>query len=331
MSRRPNFTSSRPSAAADQRLERVERHFRLAERMAGIGTWRMTIADSRIEWSDQVFAIHALDVGVAPDLETALAFYPPAARDAVAETIARATTTGEPFDIENDLVTAQGDRRRVRSVGEIELIDGVPVAVIGIIQDISAWHAIEQRLRDAAATDHLTGMPNRGAFKHYLDERIAACRSTGVPLALLLIDLDGFKAVNDAFGHPTGDEVLREVASELCTDCRPDCFAARIGGDEFAIVVAGHAGCARIDATIADLQARLRRSVQRDDRIVEVSASIGGAWLDAEVDGGADLTARADAALYEAKRQRPGSAWTFGRDGIDDAAPERRRTLTAVA
>ena len=222
--------------------------------MAGIGAWRMTIADGSIEWSDQVFAIHALDVGVAPNLEMALTFYPPAARETMTEALTRATTTGEPFDIESDLVTAQGDRRRVRSVGEIELIDGVPVAVIGILQDISAWRAIEQRLRDAAATDHLTGMPNRGAFKLYLDERITVCRSTSVPLVLLLIDLDGFKAVNDAFGHPTGDEVLRDVASELCHACQPDCFAARIGGDEFAIIVSCHAGCARIDAILADLQ-----------------------------------------------------------------------------
>ncbi len=199
----------------------------------------------------------------------------------------------------------------------------MPVAVIGILQDISAWHAIEQRLRDAAATDHLTGMPNRGAFKLYLDERITVCRSTSVPLVLLLIDLDGFKAANDAFGHPTGDEVLRDVASELCHACQPDCFAARIGGDEFAIVVSCHAGCARIDAILADLQARLQRSVRRGDRIVEVSASIGIACLDEEVDGAAALTARADTALYEAKRQRRGSARTFGCDGIDNAVVRR--------
>lgn len=314
----------------DRRLERVQHRFRQAERMAGIGTWRLTLDDDRCEWSDQVFAIHGLEVGPHPGLDAALAFYPPESRAMVADSVARTISTGEPFAYETDLITARGDRRRVRSMGEIELLDGVPVAVIGVFQDISDHYAIEQGLRHAAATDDLTGLANRGAFERHLADSVAAGRANATPVGLLLIDLDGFKAVNDAFGHPTGDAVLRDVAGELRRNCHADCFSARIGGDEFAVVVGGVTGCAQLDTLVAALLVSLRRPIHRSGRKLEVSASIGIAWLGDDIEGSSDLIARADAALYDAKRQDRGSARMFGTHFITTGAA-KRPPLSVVA
>jgi diguanylate cyclase (GGDEF)-like protein len=312
-----------PPVQPDRRLERAQHRFRQAERMAGIGTWRLTLNDNRFDWSDHVFAIHGLEVGPHPGLDAALAFYPPESRAMVADAVARTISTGEPFIYETDLITARGDRRRVRSMGEIELLDGVPVAVIGVFQDISDHYAIEQGLRHAAATDDLTGLSNRGAFERHLTESVAASKAGGAPLGLLLIDLDGFKAVNDAFGHPTGDAVLRDVAAELQRNCHAGCFSARIGGDEFAIVVGGVAACERLDALVKALLISLRRPIKRAGRQLEVSASIGIAWLSDDIDGSTDLIAHADAALYDAKRQDRGSVRIFGTRFLTAGAPKR--------
>jgi len=324
-----SIVSSGPLVEVDRRLERAQHRFRQAERMAGIGTWRLTLDDNRCEWSDHVFAIHGLDVGAHPGLDAALTFYPPESRAMVAEAVARTISTGEPFAYETDLITARGDRRRVRSMGEIELLDGVPVAVIGVFQDISEHYAIQQGLRHAAATDDLTGLANRGAFERHLADSIVSSKATGAPLGLLLIDLDGFKAVNDAFGHPTGDSVLRDVACELLRSCHTDCFAARIGGDEFAIVVTGVTACAQLDMLVASLLVSLRRPIQRAGRKLEVSASIGIAWLNTDTEGSLDLIARADTALYDAKRQGRGSARVFGTRLISTGVA-KRPPLSAV-
>ncbi|QYE34081.1 MULTISPECIES: sensor domain-containing diguanylate cyclase [Sphingosinicellaceae] len=319
----PITTLVPPTVTPDRRLERVQHRFRQAERMAGIGTWRLTIEDNICEWSDHVFAIHGLEVGPHPGLDIALGFYPPESRATVSDAVARTISTGEPFLCETDLITARGDRRRVRAMGEIELLDGVPVAVIGVFQDISDHYAIQQGLRLAAATDDLTGLANRGAFERHLSESITASRLSGAALGLLLIDLDGFKAVNDAFGHPTGDTVLRDVAGELRRHCRTDCFAARIGGDEFAMIVGGVTASTQLDALVAALLVSLRRPIRRDGRKLEVSASIGIAWWTDDSDGSSDLIARADAALYDAKRQDRGSARIFGNRFISTGVAKR--------
>ncbi len=324
----PPPPSVAPSTVADQRLERVQRQFRQTERMAGVGTWRLTIADNRVEWSDQVFVIHGLEVGPHLTLDAALDFYPPVERATVADAIARTIATGEPFKIETDLINSLGDQRRVRAMGEIELHDGVAVAVFGVFQDISDQHAVQQRLRQAAATDDLTGLANRGAFKQYLGDRIALSRASGVPLALLLIDLDGFKAVNDAFGHLAGDDVLRDVAAVLRASSHANYFPARIGGDEFAVVVGDDPGSPPLVASIGRLLDGMRRRVRKSDRTVEVSASIGAAWLCGDIDSPTDLIARADAALYEVKRECSGAARIYGGDGFITGTA--RRGLVAV-
>jgi diguanylate cyclase (GGDEF)-like protein len=329
MSHRISSPSFLPPADADLRLERVQRQFRQAERMAGIGTWRLRLADNCCEWSDQVFAIHGLEPGAQPDLDAALDFYLPENRAMVAEAVARTIATGQPFSFETDLITARGARRRVRGMGEIELHDGLPIAVIGVFQDISEQYALQQRLSYAAATDDLTGLANRGAFTRHLGAQIVARRSSGGPLALLLIDLDGFKAVNDAFGHLAGDDVLGDIAAVLqrCGDA--NCYPARMGGDEFAMVV-GDSGCARLDAIIGSLLADIRRPVRFGSTTIEVSASIGVAWLNGDVSDSRTLIARADAALYDAKRRGRGKARIYGSDELAPPRAAKRRALSAV-
>lgn len=302
-------------------VESKNRQLRQAERLAGIGSWRFDIVDRRIEWSDHVFAIHGLPAGDMPAIDEAMDFYPEPDRARLAAAVDRAARLGEPFDCECDLVTATGALRRVRSVGEAELVDGRPVALIGVFQDVTEHHAREQSLRRSADTDSLTGLPNRGAFEVRLDAAIERAVARREPLALLLLDLDGFKAVNDSFGHDAGDEVLRTVAARLRGTPFQHSFAARLGGDEFVVVVTRPRDCAELDAFVARGLAALRHAIERGGERRAVSATIGAARLAPGVTAPADLLRRADLALYEAKRAERGTGRIHGAARVLRAEP----------
>lgn len=161
-----------------------------------------------------------------------------------------------------------------------------------------------QEARRAAATDALTGLPNRRAFEEGLAEALAAPAAEEAPLCLLMFDIDHFKSVNDRHGHPAGDAVLRGVADVLRGWARPQDRLARVGGEEFAAILPGT--CREVAGGLAD---GLRRAVAREEFLLgtdgqrlSVTISLGIAQRMGPEPGEA-LMGRADAALYEAKRQ----------------------------
>lgn len=305
-------------AIADERaqrgrqLRRADRQFRQAERMANMGSWRYCIADETIEWSEQTFAIYGLKPGHNPTLADAMEFYPPQARETISAAFAHTLETGEPFDVEADFVTAHGAMRRVRALGELELAGGTPIAVIGVFQDITERHQMEEALRRSASIDDLTRIANRAAFGRALEDRMTVARKTGGALALLLIDLDGYKAINDTHGHVAGDEVLRAVAQRLTAPPYAEGFAARLGGDELALILTDGAACSQIDQIVVRLLMQIAHPVAVDGRQIAVSGTIGVALFEPGVDTMRELIQRADMALYQAKRECRGTARIFG-------------------
>jgi diguanylate cyclase (GGDEF)-like protein len=288
-------------------LDRQHVQLRQAERIAGIGSWRFDLETRSVVWSDQVFAICGLPRGPAPSFDDALAFFPAERRSEISDLLQRAASHAESFDFESDLHTADGRKRRVRSMGEPELIDGRLIAVTGVFQDITHVHAREQALRHTADTDALTGLPNRACFEKHLLEALVRVQRTSAPAYLLMLDLDGFKGVNDTFGHAAGDDVLQIFADRLRTLAYDNIFVARLGGDEFVMIVTRPRDCASIERVISTVLETLRHSVERDGQRRSVSATIGATFVDPAVSGTSELTRRADVALYQAKRHLRGS------------------------
>lgn len=155
----------------------------------------------------------------------------------------------------------------------------------------------------AASVDALTGLANRSAFLSGLEGMISGAAGTGNPVAVVLyIDLDGFKPINDVYGHSVGDEVLRVIGNRIATTCRAEDLGARIGGDEFAVLLASSFAPDPIS-----LRKRLL-TVLQEEMATSVGALTVGASCGTAVVGGGDLAeavlARADAAMYADKRTR---------------------------
>lgn len=288
-------------------LARKDRVFRQAERMAMIGAWCFDPVSETVDWSEGVRRIHEVPDDFQPNLANALDFYPASARAVVSAALAHSLETGEPFDYEVDFDTAEGRRLRVRGIGEVEREDGRTVAVTGVFQDVTARYLLEQDLRRSAHVDALTGIANRAAFDQRLEAAIARARRGDSALTLVLVDLDGFKAVNDSHGHMAGDDVLRAHGRRLRGEWLTDSFPARLGGDEFALVLEG-AATREISARVARLLDLFARPIPLGDRTVRVGGTIGWAAFAPDMTNPRDLIHAADTALYEAKRERRGTA-----------------------
>ena len=176
---------------------------------------------------------------------------------------------------------------------------GVMTGGVGVIVDITERRKLEHQLRYAAYHDALTGLPNRGLF----DDRVAAAflrleRSRGA-LAMLMIDLDGFKRINDTLGHAAGDQLLIAVARRLRTQVRASDTVARLGGDEFVVLVEGDACVAEALAERIIDSFTVPVATVAGDLLVGVSVGIASTPADATLP--AELLRLADAAMYAAK------------------------------
>ncbi len=194
------------------------------------------------------------------------------------------------------------------SVSLVRTAQDEPVQYIAQMQDISERHELERHLRQRAEHDALTGLRNRGRFEEDLKQQLARCRRYDERAALLLIDLDAFKSLNDEHGHAAGDDALKHVAATLSDCVRDSDIVGRWGGDEF-VVLAPHidgAGARLLAQQIAD---RLEASpLMIGSRSTVVTASVGVTELvDGELTTDQALVA-ADASMYEAKRAGRGHA-----------------------
>lgn len=229
---------------------------------------------------------------------------------------ARAMTAPGPIMIDRTMTRPDGSVRqmaatKVRTVGP----DGRSI-LLGFAKDVTVERAANERLSYLAHHDPLTGLLNRVRFGELVNEVIA---TGGLP-AVVCLDLDRFKLVNDLYGHATGDEALVEAAQRIVT--ASGCPAARLGGDEFAILVP--------DGTKAGPIARrtveaLARPFGIHDRGVGIGASAGVAIYDPDGAGCSDAVMRnADLAFYRAKSEGRNS-WRFFEPAMDDAARARRQ------
>ena|GEM_PF-1267059 len=179
--------------------------------------------------------------------------------------------------------------------------NGHLVEVEAVTIDITLRKQAEERAILLSRTDALTGIANRGEFIERLDRAFAAAKRGNAPFAVLFVDLDRFKQVNDVQGHGVGDKLLKEVAQRLSGAVRETDLAARLGGDEFAVLLMGVDDAASCAAIADKLVTKLCAPYTVDTHELHIGASIGIAMFCATTASGEALLAQADRALYRAK------------------------------
>ena len=192
------------------------------------------------------------------------------------------------------------------TITPVKNADGTVVNYVGTLVDITERKAAEDEIKSLAFYDPLTQLPNRRLLLDRLQQAVAARARSGVEGALLFIDLDHFKNINDARGHAVGDRLLQLVAQRLQTLFRAEDTVARIGGDEFVVLIpelAPQAGDgARLAMRIAEkVRDELRRSIEIDGKSYRCGASIGVTLIDKAAQTTSDLLREADTAMYRAK------------------------------
>ena len=210
--------------------------------------------------------------------------------------------SGKLVSIENEpLTTPDGVRSlRTQKVG-VPDIDGKPRYLLGISEDVTEKLRIEERSRHLALHDVLTDLPNRLKFQNILECGMDVKRSRSRDFALVLLDLDRFKAVNDRLGHHAGDQLLRYVADRMRSQLGKDDIAGRLGGDEFGVIHKGQVSAQSVEALTQRLITAISEPFNIDGHIVSVGCS-GGIALKSKHGTSADaLMKRADLALYAAK------------------------------
>ena len=175
-------------------------------------------------------------------------------------------------------------------------------AIVLNTRDVSQRKELERRLAHQATHDLLTGLPGRALFMDRIEQAHSRSRRTGVPIAVLFVDLDDFKTINDTLGHAAGDTALRAVAARLQAEIRGSDSAARLGGDEFALLLDGLAGVEEATVVAERCLAALATPVAVGEHEVDTSASIGIALNDNALAGAEQLLQCADIAMYAAKR-----------------------------
>ena len=244
-------------------------------------------------------------------------------RDRVIAAHARTHRTHEPLSVEYRLLSRGGHVVWIRDEGVIVYgDDNEPLYLQGYLLDITSEREAQEQLRKQALYDSLTGLANRAFFHEQLEHAVGLRKDPLQQTALLYIDLDEFKGINDQHGHSAGDEVLRTLGERIAGLVRAGDSVARLGGDEFAVLLPIVSEPAEVTAVAERVLARITAPIHVAGREFCVRPSIGIAIGDCSV----ELLKQADAAMYRAKAES-GSDYAFYDDELDRAALDRFRRI----
>ncbi|GAC1407728.1 MAG: hypothetical protein NVSMB64_14900 [Candidatus Velthaea sp.] len=301
-------------------LERRTEELHAAQAIAHFGSWSMNLRTGDINWSPELYRI----VGERPDdpaVDTTLFRYNHSDDiDLVRNAIASSERLRVPYDIEHRIVRRDGGIRIVREQGAF-FFDSSDIAVrcVGTVLDITDRKTAEDRLAYLAHHDPLTDLPNRTLLQERLNRAVVHAERRNANAAVLFLDLDRFKYVNDTFGHVVGDELLIGVSQRIAGVLRAGDTVARAGGDEFVVVLEDLESA----DTASDLAQRIRREFARPfDLSIGaqfIAASIGIALYPYDGLTPNDLLRSADSAMYRAK-ERGGNDFQFFTPQLHEAA-----------
>lgn len=314
------------AGATLKQLQASEMRLAEAQRIAQLGSWEWLPSEQLFDCSIEVQRIFEL-----PYLSNLIPFsmlfhqLHPEDRGSFQTELERLGTAQEDLVTEFRILL-KGDSERVIEVHATSSDDESreSLTIKGTFQDVTERRLAEARLHHLAHHDALTGLPNRPLLHDRLDQALARARREGIDAAVICIDIDRFKDINDAFGHAAGDMLLKEIATRLQNQVRGLDTVARLGGDTFAIVQVGLVQPKGSERLANRLLEELRKPFEINGQELFVDASLGVAIGPHDAGDPEQLLIKADIALHGAKTEGPGFCHFF-EGGMDVAFRARKR------
>ncbi|GAA4421190.1 sensor domain-containing protein [Acidovorax lacteus] len=275
---------------------------------ASLGCWDWDLAAGQISGDTRWRHLRALPVGRGPASDAPVPWATHVAVEDVeriSNELARHTRhPGTPFDATWRTQAPGEPARWIRNLGKIVRYDdnAQPLRMLGVAIDVTPQREQEVLLQKLAHFDALTGLPNRVMLARRLQDCMAEAREQGTQLGVAYLDLDGFKPVNDRFGHGAGDRLLVMVAARLTRALRSVDCVARLGGDEFVLLLPGLASAAAFEQTLGHVMDQIATPYEIDSERVVVTASIGYTMFPLDEADADTLLRHADQAMYAAKQ-----------------------------
>jgi diguanylate cyclase (GGDEF)-like protein len=288
---------------AEEDLRRSRAGLEEAQRVARLGSWTLNIATGRVTWTEELYHMFGFDPSLpAPTLAEQERVFTPKSWQRLNFAIEETLANGVPYELELETVRADGNTGWIMARGAPQRdAYGDVVALCGIAQDITDRKLVEKRVQFLAYYDSLTGLPNRTLLQDRLAQAIAGAHRRNEHAAVLFLDLDRFKIINDSLGHGVGDLLLKSVAERLKRQTREQDTVCRMGGDEFIIVLSAIRDEAEAAIAAERIVSAIGADFMIDGRTLKVSCSLG---ISIYPEHGADseaLITNADAAMYGAK------------------------------
>lgn len=267
--------------------------------VAQIGIWECTLPGEELTWSDYVYDIFELARGASLERGHTLACYTEASRQELQKRRSDAISSRSGFTFEAEITTFRGNKRWIRITASVECQEDIPVRIFGMKQDITDQKALFDRIVYLAEYDQMTGLANKSQFHIKLSSALEEACVGNKSGFLLLIDLDGFKNINDEFGHLAGDECIREIGDRLKNLSISENSIFRIGGDEFAIITSKFCNEDEVNEIAKVIINNLGGPIAFNGAKLKLGASVGIAPIVGN--SVSSVFNNADAALYSAK------------------------------
>lgn len=312
----------------EQQIRANEQLLQEAGKLAAVAGWKADESTELLHFSEEFSSIIGIPQCSFASQQYVMSLLPLESRTKLDQAVRRAFARAQPFDIELPFFR-NGESCWLRIMGNPLMQDGKVVELVGGIQDISERKEFMQTIERQATRDSLTGLPNRQQFDTFLEREILAAQRREQRLALLFIDLDDFKSVNDNLGHSGGDELLVEAAHRIQSCTRKSDTVARLSGDEFAVILPDVASSEAASMVAQKIVLAMREPFDVYSRQVFVSVSLGVAVFP---DDGTDtdtLLINADQAMYEVKKCLRNDYSFFTRE-LQQRSEERHRLISQL-
>jgi diguanylate cyclase (GGDEF)-like protein/PAS domain S-box-containing protein len=293
---------------AEEALHESDTRLKAAQQLAQLGSWELDLKSNVLTWSDEIFRIFEIDQAkFGASYEAFLNAIHPDDRELVNTSYTESVKNRTAYHIEHRLLLPDGRIKYVAERGETSYLPGgEPARSIGTVQDITAQKEYEVRIQHMAHFDSLTDLPNRELFYDRLRQVLAQAKRDARLCALIFLDLDSFKEVNDTLGHHAGDLLLQAVAIRLKASVRETDTVSRFAGDEFTVLLPNLNEQNGAEVVAEKIITALAQPFILDGHEMHIGCSAGIAFYPADADSDEALIKCADTAMYEAKKQGRG-------------------------